>query len=80
MDAWQQEKFKFSKNYSVRLLMYQCVPSSGKSLQLHLFLTTCNLTTYYNIFLITVIVVPRYYQRELSNLPLIGRLRAQTQQ
>ena len=36
MDAWQQKKFKFSKNYSVRLLMYQCVPSSGKS-----FVITC---------------------------------------
>ena len=30
--------------------MYQRVPSSEKSLQLHLLLTTCNLTTCYNIF------------------------------
>ena len=60
--------------------MYQCVPHSGKSLQLYVLLTLCNLTTCYNNFLIRVIVVAHHYQRESLNLPAIGHLPVQSQQ
>ena len=60
--------------------MYQCVPRCQKSLLLHVFLTSCNLTTSYKIFLIAVITVARRDKRELSNLPIIGHLPSQSQQ
>ena len=66
--------------FTIRYLMYQCVPHSGKSLQLYVLLTLCNLTTCYNNFLIRVIVVAHHYQRESLNLPAIGHLPVQSQQ
>ena len=47
-----------------RVYDVQCVPCSRKPLQLHVLLTTCNLTTCYKKCLITVIAVTRHYQRQ----------------
>ena len=44
------------------------------------FLTSCNLTTCYNIYLIAVIAVANHYQQELSTLSATGHLPAQSQQ
>ena len=45
----------------------------------YVFLTSYNLTTYCKFSLIAVIAVPYHYQRELSNLPIIRHLPAQSQ-
>ena len=60
--------------------MYHCVPRSQKPLLLHVFLTSCNLTACYKKVLIAVMTVARHLKRELSNLPAIGHLPAQSQQ
>ena len=47
-----------------RVYDVQCVPCRRKPLQLHVLLTTCNLTTCYKKCLMTVIAVTRHYQRQ----------------
>ena len=47
--------------FSVRYLMYQCIPRIRKYLELLILLTSCDLTTCYKKFLIAVFAVARHY-------------------
>ena len=58
--------------FSVRYLMYQCIPRIRKSLELLILLTSCDLTTCYKKFLIAVFAVARHTNQNYQTFQSSG--------